>query len=184
MTTTSPLDRPPAEHVGKPFLTETLTLLRCVRDHDLPTLAALCDDDFGIVDIAPDGGNVPIRSRAEWEEWFRSLFAQLAAMGAATDSEVLAYDALESGDLGYGVLEFRQSLTVGPHTATFDCVATIVWKRTSEGWRESRWHCSVLSRQVPPELAAAEAGGQPGAEAPGEAVATPRSSAARTIPGS
>ncbi|MGF1648575.1 MAG: nuclear transport factor 2 family protein [Kineosporiaceae bacterium] len=155
MTTTSPVDGVLADHTGKPFLAETLILLRSVRDHDFATLAALCDDDFGIVDIAPDGGNVPIRSRAEWEDWFRSLFAQLDAMGAATDSEVLAYEALESGDLGYGVLEFRQSLTVGPHTATFDCVATIVWKRTPEGWRESRWHCSVLSRQVPPELASA-----------------------------
>ncbi|MGF1663730.1 MAG: nuclear transport factor 2 family protein [Kineosporiaceae bacterium] len=156
--TTSTLDRVPEEHVGKPFLTETLTLLRSVRDHDLPTLAGLCDDDFGIVDIAPDGGSVPIRTRAEWEDWFRSLFAQLDAMGAATDSEVLAYDALAAGDLGYGVLEFRQTLTVGPHTATFDCVATIVWKRTPEGWRESRWHCSVLSRHVPPELATGAGG--------------------------
>lgn len=158
MTTTSTLDRVPAEHAGKPFLAETLTLLRSVRDHDLATLSGLCDDDFGIVDIAPDGGNVPIRTRAEWEGWFRSLFAQLDAMGAATDSEILAYDALATGDLGYGVLEFRQSLTVGPHTATFDCVATIVWKRTAEGWRESRWHCSVLSKRVPPELAAGTAG--------------------------
>jgi ketosteroid isomerase-like protein len=158
VTTTSTLDRVPAEHARKPFLAETLTLLRAVRDHDLATLDGLCDDDFGIVDIAPDGGNVPIRTRAEWEGWFRSLFAQLDAMGAATDSEILAYDALATGDLGYGVLEFRQSLTVGPHTATFDCVATIVWKRTAEGWRESRWHCSVLSKRVPPELAAGTAG--------------------------
>jgi len=150
----SALDRSAREHAG-PFLTETLTLLRSVRDHDFDTLAALCDDDFGIVDISPDGGNVPVRTRAEWESWFRTLFGTLDAMGATTDSTVLSYDALESGDLGYGVLEFRQSLTAGPHTATFDCVATIIWKRTAAGWRESRWHCSVLSSNVPPELVAA-----------------------------
>lgn len=154
-TSASPLDSPPAEHVGKPFFAETLTLLRSVRDHDFDTLARLCDDDFGIVDIAPDGGNVPVRTRAEWEGWFRTLFANLEGMQAATDSEVLAYDALETGDLGYGVLEFRQSLSVAGLRATFDCMATIIWKRTPDGWRESRWHCSVLSKDVPPELVAA-----------------------------
>ncbi len=151
----SQLDVPPAAHTGKPYLNETLTLLRCVRDHDFATLAALCDDDLGIVDIAPSAGNVAIRTRSEWEDWFHTLFSTLDVMGAATDSEVLAYDAVAGTDLGYGVLEFRQSLTVGPDTATFDCIATIVWKRVGERWIESRWHCSVLSSHVPPALLSA-----------------------------
>lgn len=151
----SPLDRPPGEHVGKAYFAETLTLLRSVRDHDFDTLAALCDDDFGIIDISPDGGNVAIRTRPEWEDWFHTLFATLDTMGARTDSEVLAYDAVAGTQLGYGVLEFRQSLTVGPYTATFDCVATLVWKLADDRWVESRWHCSVLSKDVPPELTAA-----------------------------
>lgn len=151
----SSLDQPPPHLMDRPYFAETLTLLRSVRDHDFTTLAALCDDDFGIVDIAPDGGNVAVRTRAEWEDWFHTLFATLTTMAAATDSEVLAYDAVAGPDLGYGVLEFRQSLTVGSATATFDCVATIVWKRDGERWVESRWHCSVLSSDVPAELAAA-----------------------------
>jgi ketosteroid isomerase-like protein len=152
-TRVSPLDSPPAEHAGAPFFAETVSLLRAVRDQDFDALAALCDDDFGIVDIAPDGSGVPIRTRAEWEAWFRDgLFPRLAAMGAATDSEITGYQALHGGDLGYGVLEFRQSLTVAGVTATFDCIATIIWKRTPSGWRESRWHCSVISSDVPDEM--------------------------------
>lgn len=42
-----------------------------MREHDFDTLTGLCDDDFGIVDIAPDGSGVPIRTRAGWEAWFR-----------------------------------------------------------------------------------------------------------------
>lgn len=148
----SSLDQPPAEHTGKPYFAETITLLRSVRDHDFDTLASLCDDDFGIVDVAPDGANVPIRTRPEWEGWFHSLFATLDTMGAATDSEVLAYDAREAADLGYGVLEFRQTLVVGPLTATFDCIATLIWKWAGDRWVEARWHCSVISKDVPPEL--------------------------------
>jgi ketosteroid isomerase-like protein len=164
MTTTpvqtgSHLDTVAAEHLGKPFLDETVRLLRAVRDHDFDTLAALCDDDFGIVDIAPDGSGVPIRSRAEWEAWFRDrLFPTLDALGAATDSEITGYDALVAGDLGYGVLDFRQTLTIGDLEATFECIATIVWKRTDAGWRESRWHCSVISSQVPEAMRAMGAG--------------------------
>jgi hypothetical protein len=74
-------------------------------------------------------------------------------MDATTDSQVLDYQALVSGDLGYGVLDFRQTLTVGDHTATFNCIAaTVIWKRTPTGWRESRWHCSVISSDVPNPL--------------------------------
>lgn len=154
-STTAPssfLDDPPAEFRDQPFYEETLTLLRCVRDRDFDTLAELCDDDFGIVDVDPSGAARPVRDRAGWEEWFRGLFATLGDMGADTDSIVLDYRALEAGALGYGVLEFEQTLTLGPHTARFQCVATIIWKLTAQGWRESRWHASVISSQVPAEL--------------------------------
>ena len=152
----SPLDEPPVEFAEKPFFAETVALLRAVRDHDFDTLATLCDDDFGIVDIAPDGSGVPIRTRAEWEAWFRdSLFPRLEQMGASTDSAITGYEALVNGDLGYGVLDFRQTLTVAGSTATFDCIATLIWKQTPDGWKESRWHCSVISSDVPDALRAA-----------------------------
>lgn len=151
----SSLDVPPQAFTAQPFFTETVRLLRAVRDHDFGTLADLCDDDFGIVDIAPDGSGVPIRTRAEWEAWFRdNLFPTLAAMGADTDSEITGYQALERGDLGYGVLDFRQTLTIGDLVATFDCIATLIWKRTESGWKESRWHCSVISSDVPEAMRA------------------------------
>lgn len=151
----SPLDSSYLDFESKPFFAETVELLRSVRDHDFATLANRCDDDFGIVDIAPDGGNVAIRTRTEWEGWFHSLFGQLDAMAAETDSEILAYNALESAEMGFSVLEFRQFLSIGEVVATFDCMTTIVWKRREDKWVEARWHGSVLSSDVPPELAAA-----------------------------
>jgi hypothetical protein len=146
---TSPLDRPSPEFEGRPFFDQTLTLLRSVRDHDFDSLAELCDDDFGIVDVDPSGSSVAIRTRADWEHWFHRLFAQLDALHAATDSEILDYVAIEGPTLGYSVLDFRQTLTMGDLTATFDCIATIIWKSTSDGWREARWHASVLSTDIP-----------------------------------
>ena len=85
---------------------------------------------------------MPVRTHEEWEAWFHGLFATLSTMGASTDSEILAYDARREDALGYSVLEFRQRLDVGSLTATFDCIATIIWKRTSDGWREARSHAS------------------------------------------
>jgi ketosteroid isomerase-like protein len=127
-----------------PFLDETKTLFRSVSTHDFDTLAALCDDDFGIVDIDPKGGSVVIETRAEWEDWFHSLFDQLDAMDAETTTDILDYKALRRGELGYSVVDFRQNLTMGDTTAHFYCVATIIWKQTPDGWKESRWHCSVI----------------------------------------
>ncbi len=145
----SALDDPPGELAGRPYLTETLTLLRSVRDHDYDTLAELCDDDFGIVDGDPAGAISVIRTRAEWERWFLDLFATLRRMEARTDSEVLRYDAVQHATMGFSALEFRQLLEVAGATATFDCVATIVWKRGPTGWREARWHVSVVSADIP-----------------------------------
>jgi hypothetical protein len=58
-------------------------------------------------------------------------------MGAATDSEIL---------------DFRQTLSVGEHRATFECIATIIWKHTLSGWREARWQEFVISSNVPADL--------------------------------
>lgn len=133
----------------EPFFPETVELLRCVRDHDFESLAELCDDDFGIVDLDQSGGSVMIRTREEWEAWFRRLFSELEAAGAHTDSEITGYQAMEGTDLGFGVVEFRQRLGLAEMVASFDCVATIVWKRTPDGWREARWHVSLLSTDIP-----------------------------------
>jgi len=157
MTTThleasSRIDLPYLDYLDRPLFAETLTLLRCLRDHDFDTLSRLCDDDFGIVDVDPSGAPVAIRTRVEWEAWFRGLFGTLSEMQAETDSEVLDYTAVQSDDLGYSVLEFRQTLSVTGLVASFECIATIVWKRTPEGWREARWHASVISSDVPDGL--------------------------------
>ena len=80
------------------------------------------------------------------------MFATLKGMNAATDSVILDYQALREGSLGFGVLEFRQTLSVDTHVATFDCVATIIWKLTPTGWREARWHASIISADIPSAL--------------------------------
>jgi len=150
----SRIDLPYREYLGRPLFAETLTLLRCVRDHDFDTLSRLCDDDFGIVDVDPSGAPVAIRTRIEWEAWFLGLFGTLSEMQAETDSEVVDYVAVQGDDLGFSVLEFRQTLSVAGLVASFECIATIVWKRTPEGWREARWHASVISSDIPDGLLA------------------------------
>lgn len=142
----------PSPFSDQPFYEETVTLLNAVRDHDFATLADLCDDDFGIVDIDVTGTARPIRSRPEWESWFKDMFATLNLMEASTDSVIVDYRAVDHGTLGFGVLEFRQILRVDRHVATFDCAATIIWKLTADGWREARWHASIVSSDVPTEM--------------------------------
>lgn len=132
---------------AQPFSEETKTLFRCVSEHDFDTLAALCDDDFGIIDLGTEGQNVVVETRQDWEDWFHSLFAQLDTMNAQTATEIQKYQALEQTDMGYSVVDFCQILSVDGNVARFNCVATIIWKRTSDGWKESRWHCSLISTE-------------------------------------
>jgi len=132
-----------------PFAAETAELFASVRDHDLPTLAARCDDDLGIIDIDPNGGAEVIRDRAGWESWFVQLFAQLDAMEATTDTLIQRYDAVDWGATGMGVVDFVQLLTVGGRTGRFHCIVTIVWKRDGDRWIEARWHASLLHTELP-----------------------------------
>ncbi len=53
------------EHENEPFFRETATLFESVKQHDFDTLAALCDDDFGIVDLNTNGSSVIISNRSE-----------------------------------------------------------------------------------------------------------------------
>ena len=129
---------------SKPFYSQTETLFRSVEHHDFDTLANLCKDDFGIVDIDPEGKNVIISTRQEWEDWFRTLFRNLDSMNAKTWTDILDYQAIQEDRLGYSVVNFRQNLEVNGQTSKFYCVATIVWKKVDEEWKEARWHASVI----------------------------------------
>lgn len=140
---------------GTPFAAETAELLAAVRDRDLRTLEARCDDDLGIIDLAPDGGAMVLDDRAAWEAWFVGLFAQLTEMEAETDSLVETFDSVVWIDAGMSVLTWWQTVTVGALTGWFRCQATIVWKRDGDRWVEARWHASLLERNLPEGFPAA-----------------------------
>ena len=135
--------------LDQPFAAETAELFASVRDHDFKTLSARCDDDFGIIDINPEGGSELIRTRAEWENWFTTLFKQLTAMQAKTDTFIAKYDAVNWGETGMSVVEFAQMLEVGGKTGRFNVIVTIVWKKVEDRWIEARWHSSLVSTELP-----------------------------------
>jgi hypothetical protein len=128
----------------KPFFSLTYELLNCVRDHNFDLLAELCDDDFGIIDINETGGTMVARNRAEWENWFRTLFAKLDAMQAKTWSIITEYEAVQTKEMGYSVVYFDQYLQFAGQTQCFKATSTIIWKLTSGGWKEARYHGSLL----------------------------------------
>jgi len=128
----------------KPFYAETRKLIDYVSQHDLDKLAALCDDDFGIVDIDPEGKSVVIKDREGWENWFHSLFAKLKELKAETWTEIVDYNVLTGRDLAYSVVYFDQYFQTAEQKLKFHCLTTIIWKNTANGWKESRWHSSML----------------------------------------
>lgn len=131
------------EHL--PFYDETVRLFTYVSEHNFDDLAELCDDDFGIVDLGPSGESVVVDDREGWENWFHTLFAKLDAMNAETDTEITDYKALKHDTMGYSVVKFTQRLGMDGKDAFFHCIVTIIWKKTDDGWKESRWHVSLLS---------------------------------------
>lgn len=129
---------------NKPFYQLTEELFHCVSKHNFERLAQLCDDDFGIIDINTVGGSEIIRDRAGWEAWFSGLFAKLAEMKAETWSEITHYEAIAHADMGYGVVDFDQVFIAGDQKLRFSVIATIIWKKVGDGWKESRYHSSLI----------------------------------------
>jgi hypothetical protein len=56
---------------------------------------------------------------------------------------VLAHDTM-----AYSVVQFDQFLEVNQQKLKFFCTATIIWKNTPNGWKESRWHVSLIDGPV------------------------------------
>lgn len=127
----------------KPFYRLTEEMLGCVRDHNFVRLSAICDDDFGIVDINTEGGSEIIRDRKGWEDWFSGLFKTLDSMGAKTWSEITSYEAIEHETMGYSVVDFDQYFIAGDQKLKFGVLATIIWKKEGNEWKESRYHSSL-----------------------------------------
>lgn len=151
-----------APHIAPdaPLLAQVSALFDCVSAADFDRLARLCDDDFGIVDLDPEGKNVLVRTRAEWEGWFQRLFTTLPALGAHTYTHITRYDVLPTAEMALCVVEFTQYLQLGAERHPFDCVVTIVWQRPKHadrpgegGWVEARWHVSLLERRAPEPVA-------------------------------
>jgi hypothetical protein len=137
--------------MDKPFFAQTQQLFANVRDHNFDALAALCDDDFGIIDINAEGGTMVVRDRAGWEAWFRGLFAQLDTMQAQTWSEITNYEAVQTAEMGYSVVDFDQLLVLPGQRLRFSCLSTIIWKKVGEEWKEARYHSSLLGVKPEPE---------------------------------
>ncbi|MCA1762906.1 MAG: nuclear transport factor 2 family protein [Flavobacteriales bacterium] len=127
-----------------PFFDLTADMLTCVSEHDFSKLAEICDDDFGIIDINPEGGSEIIRDRSGWENWFKGLFSELKKRNAQTWSEITNYEAIKSEKMGYGVVDFDQIFIDGEHRLKFSVIATIIWKKVDGKWLESRYHSSLV----------------------------------------
>ncbi len=147
MTTTVVAPTLPAEVTAKPFFALTQEMLNCVRDFNFTRLAAICDDDYGIVDINTTGGSEIIRDRAGWEAWFTGLFAKLTEMKASTWSEITHYEVVTGEDMAYSVVDFDQVFVTPEQRLRFGVLATIIWKKTSDGWKEARYHSSLKGVQ-------------------------------------
>ncbi len=150
--TQRPLVSSPHQFDNQPFYADTATLLRSFCDNDRESLTWLCDADLDTVTFDPFGTTQVVRSLLEWERWLHEVCATIDTMGAETDSVIVGYHAARGDTLGFSVVEFHQTVSVDDLTASYDCNATIVWKRTARGWRMARWHCSVISSDVPEAL--------------------------------
>lgn len=59
--------------------------------------------------------------------------------------EITGYEAVESGDMGYSVVDFDQVFHSGLQRLRFKVIATLIWKKVGGLWKEARYHSSLIS---------------------------------------
>lgn len=123
----------------------TERLLTAVNKLDLPQLRQMVDDDFGIVDVDPEGQPMVINNMEEWEAYMEKNMIAMRELHARLAYEIDEYHEKVADTMAYVVVKFRQHVHI-PEKAEMehDCIATVVWKKTDDGWKEARWHCSRL----------------------------------------
>jgi ketosteroid isomerase-like protein len=123
----------------------TDNLLKAVNELDLPRLRNMVDDDFGIVDVDPEGKAVLIQNMEEWETYMEKNMIAMQEMHARLAYEIDDYQERVSEDMAFVVVRFQQSVHIPEQEVMkHQCIATIVWKKAGEEWKEARWHCSRL----------------------------------------
>lgn len=123
----------------------TEELLSAVNTLDLPKLRTLVDDDFGIVDVDPEGKAVIINDMKEWEAYMENNMIAMQSLDAKLSFEISEYNERVANELAMVVVKFQQQVHLPESPkSVYDCIATIVWKQSPDGWKEARWHCSRI----------------------------------------
>ena len=123
----------------------TERLLSAVNQLDLPKLRNMVDDDFGIVDVDPEGNPIVINTMEEWESYMEKNMLTMQQLHARLSYEIDEYHENVSDSMAYVVVRFVQQVHIPEkQEMSHSCIATVVWKKTEDGWKEARWHCSRL----------------------------------------
>jgi hypothetical protein len=129
-----------------PFYQLTRSLLDSVNTLDYDGLRRMVDDEFGIVDVDPEGKSIVIDDMDAWERYMRVNMEAMRDAEAELSSEILDYRESATTDMAFSVVRFRQDVGLGSQTISNFCLATIIWKRQNGSWKEARWHCSLLKK--------------------------------------
>lgn len=140
----------------QPLYAETARLLDCVAALDLDSLRG-CIREFASVDVDPQGKTIILTTEGEWDDYMRANFALMRDLHASVTHAITDYRGEATDTLGYSVVRFRQTITIGGEHVVHHCIATVLWRRAADGWRQIHWHCSIAQPDDPGGAQAREA---------------------------
>ena len=127
----------------RPLYAQTQAVLSALDRGSAVALAPLVTADVSLVDSADGGRPTVLHTREALEAYLRSR-----GDGPAS-SAILAYEGRPDHETGWSVVRFqRSSRAPGRESRRELCSATLLWRLTDEGWKLSRWHCTVEKREA------------------------------------
>lgn len=128
----------------RPLYAQTQAVLSALDRGHAAALAPLTTEDITLVDTDVAGRPALLHGR----EALREYLARHA--GESHTSTILAYDGHPDHETGWSVVRFqRTAAREGEREPRREfCSATLLWRLTPDGWKLTRWHCSILRVDV------------------------------------
>ena len=135
---------------------ESEALLHDLDAGNVADMLARMDEASVVLDLDENNHPVRVDGRAKVTAYLGGLGEAMKKEGLRFHSTIARNDCSAISDFGYCVLEFDQTVTAGGQTMPPSKFrATVVARRTGEGWRWTHWHGSF--RETPPAPAPAPA---------------------------
>lgn len=139
-------------HTKESLFPLTQELLETIDRLDYDALLNFVHSNYQMIDVDNECNTVLLSNIKDWSTNLLHNINALKKRGGKLHSVITDYREELTSLIGYSILDFRQEVTIEGHRTISDYVATIIWRKIGEEWKETHWHCSLKGKRTETDI--------------------------------